>query len=155
MFLFDIGEIEFEEPFKKVIHQGMILNNGEKMSKSKGNIVNLDNYDSDEIRFYLMFIGHYFDGGSWSDENIIGVQRFVKKMANWLNKSGSETIDLSVFKKQIFDYTEGFKFNKVVSSFMILLNQNKNKSLSDDCKNELISLLEIYMPNVRTKFSDL
>jgi len=155
MFLFDIGEIDFDEPFKKVIHQGMILNNGEKMSKSKGNIVNLDNYDSDEIRFYLMFIGHYFDGGSWSDENIIGVQRFVKKMVNWLNKTGNETMDFINFKKQIFDYTESFKFNKVVSSFMILLNQNKNKSLSDDCKNELISLLEIYMPNVRTKFSDL
>ena len=152
MFLYDIGFIDFEEPFKKVIHQGMILKDGQKMSKSKGNIVNLDKYDSDEIRFYLMFIGHYFDGGSWSDEKIIGIQRFIKKMTNWLNKSGDETIDLINFKKQIFDYTENFKFNKVVSSFMILLNQNKNKNLSEDCKNELISLLEIYMPNIKTKF---
>ena len=70
MFLYDIGFIDFEEPFTKVIHQGMILNNGEKMSKSKGNVINLDSYDSDEIRFYLMFIGHYFDGGSWNDKNI-------------------------------------------------------------------------------------
>jgi leucyl-tRNA synthetase len=151
MFLYDIGFIDFEEPFTKVIHQGMILNNGEKMSKSKGNVVNLDNYDSDEIRFYLMFIGHYFDGGSWSDQNINGVKRFVQRFINWMQKEGNETIDLSNFKKQIFDYTESFKFNKVVSSFMILFNENKNKKLTTECKNEILDLLQIYMPSIREK----
>lgn len=151
MFLFDIGFIDFEEPFTKVIHQGMILNNGEKMSKSKGNVVNLDNYDSDEIRFYLMFIGHYFDGGSWSDQNINGIKRFVQRFSNWMQKEGAETIELSKFKKQIFDYTESFKFNKVVSSFMILFNENKNKELTTECKNEILDLLQIYMPSIREK----
>jgi leucyl-tRNA synthetase len=80
MFLYDINFIDFEEPFTKVIHQGMILNKGEKMSKSKGNTISLEGYDSDEIRFYLMFIGHYFDGGSWNDQNINGIQRFIFKM---------------------------------------------------------------------------
>lgn len=151
MFLFDIGFIDFEEPFTKVIHQGMILNNGEKMSKSKGNVVNLDNYDSDEIRFYLMFIGRYFDGGSWSDQNINGIKRFVQRFSNWMQKEGTETIELSKFKKQIFDYTESFKFNKVVSSFMILFNENKNKELTTECKNEILDLLQIYMPSIREK----
>lgn len=151
MFLFDIGFIDFEEPFTKVIHQGMILNNGEKMSKSKGNVVNLDNYDSDEIRFYLMFIGHYFDGGSWNDQNINGVKRFIQRFSNWMQKEGTETIELSKFKKQIFDYTESFKFNKVVSSFMILFNENKNKELTTECKNEILDLLQIYMPSIREK----
>lgn len=151
MFLYDIGFIDFEEPFTKVIHQGMILNNGEKMSKSKGNVVSLDNYDSDEIRFYLMFIGHYFDGGSWSDQNINGVKRFVQRFTNWMKKEGTETIELSKFKKQIFDYTESFKFNKVVSSFMILFNENKNKELTTACKNEILDLLQIYMPSIREK----
>lgn len=148
MFLNDIGFIDFEEPFTKVIHQGMILNNGEKMSKSKGNVVNLDNYDSDEIRFYLMFIGHYFDGGSWSDQNINGIRRFIGKMKEWMSRTGEETIDIVKFKKQVFDYTESFKFNKVVSSFMILLNENKSKNLTDECKQELVAVLSIYMPNV-------
>lgn len=148
MFLCDIGFIDFEEPFTKVIHQGMILNNGEKMSKSKGNVVNLDNYDSDEIRFYLMFIGHYFDGGSWSDQNINGIRRFIGKMKEWMSRTGTETIDMVKFKKQVFDYTESFKFNKVVSSFMILLNENKGKNLTDECKQELVAVLSIYMPNV-------
>lgn len=151
MFLYDIGFIDFEEPFTKVIHQGMILNNGEKMSKSKGNVVSLDEYDSDEIRFYLMFIGHYFDGGSWSDKNISGIRRFIGRMKEWMSRTGDEVIDLSKFKKQVFDYTESFKFNKVVSSFMILLNENKTKNLTNECKQELISMLEIYMPNIRTK----
>jgi leucyl-tRNA synthetase len=64
MFLYDIGFIDFEEPVK-INTSRMILNNGEKMSKSKGNVVSLDGYDPDTIRLYLMFIGHYFDGGSW------------------------------------------------------------------------------------------
>ena len=148
MFLFDEGLIDFEEPFIKVIHQGMILKNGQKMSKSKGNVVNLDGYNSDEIRFYLMFIGHYFDGGSWSDQNINGIRRFIGKMKEWMSRTGNETIDMFKFKKQVFDYTESFKFNKVVSSFMILLNENKSKDLTDECKQELVAVLSIYMPNV-------
>lgn len=151
MFLYDEGVIDFEEPFRKVIHQGMILKDGQKMSKSKGNVVNLDGYDSDEIRFYLMFIGHYFDGGSWSDQNINGIRRFINKMKEWMSRTGEETIDIGKFKKQIFDYTDSFKFNKVVSSFMILLNENKNKNLTEECKSEIIDLLSIYMPNFKVK----
>jgi leucyl-tRNA synthetase len=153
MFLYDIGFIDFEEPITKLVHQGMILNQGEKMSKSKDNVVSLDGYDSDEIRFYLMFIGHYFDGGSWSDENIIGIRRFINRMKTWLDKTGEETIDIESFKKTIFDFTDAFKFNKVVSSFMILMNQNKNKSLTTECKEELIQLIEIYMPGIRAKLN--
>jgi leucyl-tRNA synthetase len=153
MFLYDIGFIDFEEPITKLVHQGMILNGGEKMSKSKGNVVSLDVYDSDEIRFYLMFIGHYFDGGSWSDENIIGIRRFINRMKTWLDKTGEETIDIETFKKTIFDFTDAFKFNKVVSSFMILLNQNKNKALIPECKEQLIQLLEIYTPGIRSKLN--
>jgi leucyl-tRNA synthetase len=153
MFLYDIGFIDFEEPITKLVHQGMILNGGEKMSKSKGNVVNLDGYDPDEIRFYLMFIGHYFDGGSWSDENIIGIRRFINRMKTWLDKTGEETIDIETFKKTIFDFTDAFKFNKVVSSFMILLNQNKNKALIPECKEQLIQLLEIYTPGIRAKLN--
>lgn len=151
MFLYDIGLIDFEEPFKRVIHQGMILNQGQKMSKSRGNSINPDNYDSDELRFYLMFIGHYFDGGSWNDENINGIRRFIGKMKTWMSKTGSEEIDISDLRNQVFSFTESFKFNKVVSSFMIFLNNNKSKDLTPKCKEQIIELLEIYMPNIRTK----
>ncbi len=148
MFLYDIGIVSEEEPFKKVIHQGMILNEGEKMSKSKGNVIDPDNYDADELRFYLMFIGHYFDGGSWSDKNISGIRRFISRFKEWMNRSGDDTIDINRFKDEIFGYTESFKFNKVVSSFMILVNNNRSKNLTDACKGELIEILKIYMPNI-------
>lgn len=151
MFLYDIGIVSEEEPFKKVIHQGMITKDGEKMSKSKGNVVNLDDYDSDEIRFYLMFIGHYFDGGEWSDKSFVGMKRFINRMAEWFKKEGDDTVDIDKFTEIIFNYTKSFKFNKVVSSFMILLNENKHKSLTQDCKQVIISLLQIYMPNIKSK----
>lgn len=149
MFLFDIGVVPNEEPFKKVIHQGMILNNGEKMSKSKGNVVNPDDYDSDVLRFYLMFIGHYFDGGSWNDNNISGIKRFINRFNEWMSRTGNDTVDVDKFKNEIFNYTEAFKFNKVVSSFMILVNNNRTKNLNEETKEKIIKLLEIYMPNIR------
>lgn len=154
MFLYDIGVIDFDEPFKKVIHQGMILNNGEKMSKSKGNVVNLEQYDSDEIRFYLMFIGHYFDGGSWNDSSIVGVQRFIKKISKWFSETGTDEIDFKKFESTILAYTSIFKFNKVVSEFMTMYNNNKSKKLTIENKESIIKLLEIYMPNIRTKIGN-
>lgn len=155
MFLYDIGIVPEEEPFKKVIHQGMILNDGEKMSKSKGNVIGPNDYDPDELRFYLMFIGHYFDGGSWSDKNIEGVKRFIKRFSNWMNEEGIETIDLDKFDDQVSKFAESFKFNKVVSSFMILLNENKHKKLDGETKEKLIAILEVFMPGIRNKIQSV
>ncbi|NBO22910.1 hypothetical protein EBU94_06200, partial [bacterium] len=148
---YDIGIVDEEEPFKKCIHQGMILKNGEKMSKSKGNVVNPDDYDQDELRMYLMFLGHYFDGGDFSDEKINGIKRFKWRMLNWLSKSevNGENLDLTEFENKIFGYTESFKFNKVVSEFMTFYNINKNKVISDSTKERIVSILEIYMPTIR------
>ena len=144
MFLYDIGVVSEEEPFKKVIHQGMILSNGIKMAKSKGNVVNPDIYDQSVLRFYLMFIGHYFDGGQWSDQNINGIVRFFKRWDEWMGRTGDDTVDVNKFEKQIFAYTESFKFNKVVSDFMILYNHNKHKNLNDMTKDKLKKLIKIY-----------
>jgi leucyl-tRNA synthetase len=147
MFLYDIGIVPNEEPFKKVIHQGMILYNGEKMSKTKGNVINPNLYDSDVLKFYLMFIGHYFDGGSWNDNNINGVIRFINRFKEWVNREGSDVIDLEPFKNKIFEYTELFKFNKVVSEFMTFVNNHRTKNLTKELRVELINLLKIYLPN--------
>jgi len=144
MFLFDIKFIDFEEPFKKVIHQGMILNDGEKMSKSKGNVVNPDKYDQRVLRFYLMFIGHYFDGGSWNDANIKGIERFFKRFELWTSENGNDIIDIEKFKVEIFNYTDSFKFNKVVSSFMTFYNKNKKLRLTEKQNEEMRELLKIY-----------
>lgn len=146
MFLYDLGIVSQEEPFNKVIHQGMILNNGEKMSKSKGNVINPEAYNQDELRFYLMFIGHYFDGGSWSDKNMSGVQRFITRFKEWMSRTGEDYVDLDAFQSKIFDFTSKFKFNRVVSEFMTLVNQHRLKNLKTEDKQRLVKLLQIYMP---------
>jgi leucyl-tRNA synthetase len=146
MFLYDIGVVSEEEPFKKVIHQGMILKDGEKMAKSKGNVINPDDYDSDELKFYLMFIGHYFDGGTWSDQNISGIKRFINRFKEWMSREGEDVIDIEPFKTKVFNYTESFKFNKVVSEFMILVNNNRTKNITPEIKKEIIDIIKIYMP---------
>ena len=146
MFLYDIGVVPTEEPFLRVIHQGMILNEGEKMSKSKGNTINPDNYQSSILRFYLMFIGHYFDGGSWSDQNISGIRRFIGRFKEWMSREGDDVIDIEPFKQKIFDNTEAFKFNKVVSDFMTLVNNHRTKNIRPEIKKELIDIIKIYVP---------
>jgi len=119
------------------------------MSKSLGNVVNPDDYNPDELRFYLMFIAHYFDGGSWSDSAFKGITKFVNRFREWMSREGEEKIDIEPFKKKIFDYTESFKFNKVVSEFMILVNTHRTKNLSDESKKEIIELIKIYMPGLK------
>lgn len=146
MFLFDLGIAEQEEPFKKLVHQGMIKMNGTKMSKSIGNVVNPDNYDPDELRFYLMFIGHYFDGGDWNDQNILGVKKFFNRFDKFTTTEGDESVDLTDFEKTIDGYVEAFKFNKVVSSFMEFYNKHKNKSLNKETRIKLRGMLECFAP---------
>ena len=53
-----------------------------------------DDYDSDELRFYLFFIAHFFDGGAWSDKNIAGIKRFINRFKEWMSREGDDTIDI-------------------------------------------------------------
>lgn len=142
-FLYDIGEISFDEPFKQVIHQGMILKDGEKMSKSKGNIIDPTLYEPQDLRIYLMFINHYFDGGSWNDNNFKGVQKFVKRIKVWTSKSYDNEINdidksFEIFKNKIFENFEKWKVNKVVSEWMIFYNTNKNINLTKKQSTDIL-----------------
>jgi len=151
MFLYDQGIVECEEPFKKLIHQGMITHKGAKMSKSIGNVINPDDYDQDELRMYLMFIGHYFDGGDWDDSKISGIKKFIGRFDKW-TASATETgekIDLSSFVKQIDGYVENFKFNKVISSWMEFYNSNKNKVINKETAEELIKIFKNFAPGFK------
>jgi len=149
MFLYDIGIVPKEEPFKRLIHQGMITLDGHKMSKSKGNVVNPDDYDPDELRMYLMFIGHYFDGGDWDDSKIKGIRRFIGRFSRWNESSveNGEDIDITQFKEKIDNFTESFKFNKVISSFMEFYNKNKNKTISNKTSNEITEMIRCFAPS--------
>lgn len=151
MFLYDLGIVPEEEPFKKLIHQGMITHNGAKMSKSTGNVINPDEYDQDELRLYLMFIGHYFDGGDWDDSKISGIRRFIGRFDRWVNLaiSGGETIDMAKLKSDIDGYVESFKFNKVVSTLMEFYNKNKDKVINFETAEELKKIFCIFAPGLK------
>jgi len=86
----DLGHIEFDEPFSRLVHQGTITKDGSKMSKSKGNVVNpdafIERYGADTYRVYLMFMGSYQDGGDWSDEGIVGIDRFLNRIWRLVGK---------------------------------------------------------------------
>jgi leucyl-tRNA synthetase len=147
MFLYDIGVVPNEEPFKKVIHQGMIVKNGAKMGKSKGNAVNPDEYDANELRMHLMFIGPYFEGGEWND-NVSGIRRFFNRVKIWLDALGTDVVDMTELEKTLDSMVMSFKFNKVVSSFMEFYNKNKSKRMDAASSDRFASLLKVFAPTL-------
>jgi leucyl-tRNA synthetase len=156
-FLYNIGYIDFKEPFKKVIHQGMITKDGMKMSKSKGNVISPTEYDPGQLRMYLMFINHYFEGGSWSDQNFMGVVRFDKRMRKWFDEC--EAIDVSISERELWDNFEKleksvknnfeqWKTNKVISDWMTFYNRNKKHLISSTLLPKIKEFYSIINPTI-------
>jgi leucyl-tRNA synthetase len=121
------------------------------MSKSKGNVVNPDDHDPDELRLYLMFIGHYFDGGDWDDKKIVGIRRFINRFTRWLAEANDEgeKIILNEFISKIEFNTERFKFNKVISTFMEFYNKNKGRTMNNETAEELRKILKCFAPSFK------
>ena len=143
-FLYDIGVVDFDEPFTKLFNQGMITGkNGIKMSKSKGNVVSPDDmvnsYGCDALRLYELFMGPPEMDAEWDDRGIDGVYRFLSKFYKLVTDSKDKDIEptkemLSVRHKLIRDITsrlEAFTLNTVVSGFM-----EHNNALIDIAKRE-------------------
>ncbi|MCD7776897.1 MAG: leucine--tRNA ligase [Clostridiales bacterium] len=133
-FLYDIGVVPTAEPYKKRTSHGMILGeNGEKMSKSRGNVVNPDDiineFGADTLRTYEMFIGAFDMAASWSQNGVKGVRRFldrVWKLQEFLVEGDEyskefETKMHQTIKKVSYDY-ENLKFNTAIAALMALLN---------------------------------
>jgi len=156
-----MGLTKSDEPFSTLVHQGTITNQGAKMSKSKGNIVNpdefIDKYGSDVFRMYLMFMGPFEMGGDWSDKGITGTERFVSRMYEFFsahkgitnNVTIPEKFDLAslnneekiVYRKTnqtIKKYEielENLRFNTAIAALMELSNEvSKNFAA---CRKEL------------------
>ncbi len=130
-FLYDIGAVGFEEPFKKLFNQGMITGkNGIKMSKSKGNVVSPDdlveNYGCDSLRMYELFVGPPELDAEWDDRGIDGVFRFITKFWKMVQENIAKDVEPSerVLKERnrlIYDITnrlESFSLNTTISGFM-------------------------------------
>ena len=164
-FLYDIGVVDFEEPFTRLFNQGMICKNGAKMSKSKGNVVSPDelveNYGSDSLRMYELFVGPPELDSEWDDRGIDGVYRFINKVWNLVvdNKGREVAVSKDLEKtrhKMIYEITsrmESFHMNTVVSAFMEFNNKlqdfSKNKGGVDQATLEtLVILLAPFVPHM-------
>lgn len=156
--LFDLGFIDHKEPFKKLIHQGMITKDGAKMSKSKGNTVSPDEfvakYGSDVLRMYLMFMGPYSDGGDWSDKGIVGISRFQDRFFRVIADE-KEVVDMnemhrSLHKliKKVTEDIESFHFNRAISALMEFVNLAMKNGLDRASKKILVQLIAPLAPHL-------
>ncbi|GMA57871.1 hypothetical protein GCM10025858_23740 [Alicyclobacillus sacchari] len=133
-FIYDLGLIQFDEPFQRLFTQGMITLNGAKMSKSKGNVVNPDDiiatYGVDALRMYEMFVGPPEDEAEWSTNGLEGVARFLSRTFRLVSAHAahpaSERPALTKlrhrFVASLTERMESFRFNTAVSAFMEYVN---------------------------------
>lgn len=131
-FLFDQKLVTVKEPYKKRIPHGIILGpDGEKMSKSRGNVVNPDElvklYGADTVRLYMMFLGPHGAQVAWNDKGIVGARRFIEKvfsLSSLFSKEESKPVKIAINKtiKKVSEDIETFAFNTAVSSLMICVN---------------------------------
>jgi leucyl-tRNA synthetase len=154
-FLYDIGEVNTPEPYAKRTYQGMILGaDGEKMSKSKGNVIDpvdiVNEYGADTLRTYVMFMGDYASAAPWSDESVKGCRRFLDRVAGLTDIMTAEKedpqieADLHKTIKKVSDDIENMKFNTAIAALMTLLNEfTKAGSIT---KADLITFIKLLSP---------
>ncbi|MDP8215984.1 MAG: leucine--tRNA ligase [Candidatus Kaelpia imicola] len=172
--LFDLSFIGFKEPFKRLFTQGMIVKDGAKMSKSKGNVVApdglIEKYGADTMRLYILFIGPPEKDAEWSDKGVEGAYRFLNRFWRLYQRLGeyspsdlnkerekelNRILNLTI-KKITEDMEGGFKFNTAISSIMELVNRAQSnvtarsisKELLAEVLEKLIILLSPFAPHI-------
>ena len=168
IFLHEQGLVPCSEPFLKRISHGMILgSSGEKMSKSKGNVVNpndmVRDYGADALRVYEMFIGDYSKDASWSENGLKGCKKFLNRIWNLQEKLNDKEVystDLEnlihkTIKKVTHDI-ETLNYNTAVSALMILLNamDEKNEITRKDYRS-ILHLLNPFAPHITEELNEI
>ncbi len=166
MVLSDLGYLSFEEPFSTFFAHGLIIKDGAKMSKSKGNVVVPDEYigkyGADTLRTYLMFIGPYSDGGDFRDSGIEGMNRFLRKVWKLLSPSSSENTQMTAERTMMMHKTiQGvtkdifeFGYNTAIAKLMEwynYLNQEvrvNNQELSREEVEVYLKLIAPFAPHL-------
>ncbi|GBG94515.1 leucyl-tRNA synthetase [Ligilactobacillus salitolerans] len=166
-FLYDLGVVPTKEPFQKLVNQGMILgDNHEKMSKSKGNVVNPDDiveqYGADTLRLYEMFMGPLDASIAWSEDGLNGAHKFIKRIWNLLIDEEDELRDRittindhqldqsynQAVKKVTEDFT-ALHFNTAISALMVFVNDcYKQDSLPLEYVEGLVKMLAPLTPHL-------
>jgi leucyl-tRNA synthetase len=152
-FLYDLDLVPVSEPYAKRTAQGLILGpDGEKMSKSKGNVIDpndvVDEYGADVLRTYTLFMGDYGSAAPWSQDSVRGCKRFLERFAalDEMVGSGSDAVLRSVHKtiKKVTNDIDSMKFNTAIAAMMALLNDIYAAGSID--KESLLALTRILCP---------
>ena len=166
-FLYDQGIVAVREPFKKRVAHGMILGgNNEKMSKSKGNVVNPDdminNYGADALRTYEMFIGDYTKDATWSENGLKGCKKFLERVNRIKtklndNEEYSKSIEKLINKtiQKVTDDLLTMNYNTAVSALMILLNNmEKGATITRKDYRTFLILLNTIAPHITEELNE-
>ena len=166
-FLYDIGVVPTSEPYQKRTSHGMILGeNGEKMSKSRGNVVNpdeiVDTYGADTMRLYEMFIGDFEKAAPWNSDSIKGCKRFIEKYWNLQEKvvdgdeftPEMEALMHKTIKKVTYDI-DNLKANTAIAAMMSLVNELSSKGCNKAELKTLTILLNPFAPHVTEEMWDV
>ncbi len=167
-FLFDQGVVPYKEPYKKRTTQGLILgSDGEKMSKSRGNVVDplgiIEEYGADTLRTYILFIGEYEQPTPWNEQGIKGCRRFIERVYRFLEKvrpgdSYTPALVKSIHKaiKDVSSDIENSKFNTAISKLMTLSNEyGKQEYLTQADVETLIKLMYPFTPHFCEEMHEL
>ncbi|MGV7117646.1 leucine--tRNA ligase [Paenibacillus kyungheensis] len=166
--LYDIGVVDTKEPFHKLVNQGMILgNNNEKMSKSRGNVINPDDivseYGADTLRLYEMFMGPLEATKPWNENGVEGMYRFLSRVwrlfitdegqlnAKITDGEGDEAFKRTAHKtiKKVTEDLDGLRFNTAISQLMIFVNDAyKTDVLPRDLMEKFVQLLSPLAPHI-------
>lgn len=166
----DMGYINFDEPFKSLVHQGVILGpDGTRMSKSKGNIINPDKYvseyGSDVFRMYLMFGFSYFEGGPWNEDGIKSIAKFIERLERIVTKPHpAASTDPAADKEMLYalNYAiksvttdmAAFSFNTSVARIMELVNAmykldgKASEKVMEEACDKLVLLVAPIIPHI-------
>ncbi len=159
-FLYDIGVVPTKEPYAKRTSHGMILGeNGEKMSKSRGNVVNpdeiVDQYGADTMRLYEMFIGDFEKAAPWNSDSIKGCKRFIERFWNLQETvtdgdTYSEALEPLMHKtiKKVTEDIDNLKCNTAIAAMMTLVNEMASKGVNKAELKTLTILLNPFAPHV-------
>ena len=167
-FLYDIGVVPTKEPYQKRTSHGMILGtNGEKMSKSKGNVINpddiVDEFGADTLRIYEMFMGPFDQTAAWSMESIRGCSKFLDRVYNLkdmladgdeFTKETEKMMNKAI--KKVSNDIEEMKFNTSVATFMTMVNEfYKIKKINKKEFVTFLTLLNPFVPHITEELNEL
>jgi len=155
-FLFDMGLVSSDEPFKKLQTVGLIMaEDGRKMSKRWGNVVNPDDvineYGADTLRIYEMFMGPFDGSVAWSTSSIRGVRRFLDRVWNLqskINESADNEVVVNRLVKKVVDEVLDFKFNTAVAAMMSFLNEVEAKGIKSEDYKKFVKVLAPFAPHM-------